>query len=46
MKCDYTDELDEEGLKQYRINKAMVYVKMLGVLVILPAVVIILVVFR
>ena len=35
-KCEYEDELSEEELKQYKQNKAVVNLKMLGMLTALP----------
>lgn len=45
-KCDFENEMGEDELKQYKFNKTVVNMKMLGMLIALPGVVLIVVVFR
>lgn len=45
-KCDFENEMDEEELKQYKLNKAIVNFKMLGMLVALPGIILLVIVFR
>jgi hypothetical protein len=45
-KCDFEHEMGEEELKQYKYNKAVVNLKMIGLLVALPGFVIMFIVFR
>jgi len=46
VKCDYEDEMGEEELKQYKFNKALVNLKLRGMLVALPGLIIFLFIFR
>jgi len=45
-KCNFEHEMTEEELENYKINKAVVNTKMLGMLVALPGIVLILVLFK
>jgi hypothetical protein len=45
-KCDFEQEMNEDELKNYKLNKAVVNVKMLGMLIALPGLVLLLVSFR
>ena len=45
-KCEYETQMSEDELKQYKYNKAVVNLKMLGMIIALPGIVLILVVFR
>lgn len=44
--CDFENELSDEELALYKNNKAVVNMKMLGMLVVLPGLVMILLLFR
>lgn len=46
VKCDFAHEMDEDGLKEYKMNKAVLNVKMFGMLVALPGFILILLVFK
>ena len=45
-KCDFEHEMTEEELKQYKFDKAAVNVKMYGMLVSIPGLVLTLMAFR
>lgn len=45
-KCSFENEMDEEELKQYKFNKATVNLKMLGMLIALPGLVLLLVILK
>lgn len=44
--CDFEHEMSEDELKQYKVNKAVVNFKMLGMLVALPGLVLFIIGFR
>ena len=44
--CDFENEMSEDELRLYKINKAVVNVKMLGMLLALPGLIFILVAFK
>jgi len=46
VKCDFESEISEEDLKEYKFNKAVVNLKMLGMLIALPGIALILIAFR
>lgn len=46
VKCEYADEMTAEEVEKYKFDKAVVNLKMLGMLVALPGVVLVLVLFR
>lgn len=46
IKCDYENEMDEEEIKQYKTDKAVLNFKMLGMLAVLPGIVLILIAFK
>lgn len=46
VKCDFASEISEEDLKEYKYNKAVVNLKMLGMLIALPGIALILIAFR
>lgn len=46
VRSEYGDEMDEEELKQYKYNKAVVNLKMLGMLIALPGLILIMIAFR
>jgi len=46
VKCDFESEISEEDLKEYKYNKAVVNLKMLGMLIALPGFALILIAFR
>lgn len=45
-KAENEEEMDEEELLQYKKNKAVLNIKMLGMLILLPGIVLLLVLFR
>ncbi|MCX7708939.1 MAG: hypothetical protein N2484_03720 [Clostridia bacterium] len=45
-KCDFENEMTGEELQQYKVNKATVNVKMMGMLVALPGLILIVVLFK
>ena len=45
-KCDFANEMSEEELQEYKFNKTVVNVKMLGMLIALPGIVLLLIAFR
>lgn len=45
-KCDFENEMGEEEIKQYKLNKALVNIKLIGMAMTLPGIVIILIIFR
>ncbi|HHV98232.1 MAG TPA: hypothetical protein GXX36_01440 [Clostridiaceae bacterium] len=46
IKCDFENVFSEEELKEYKFNKAVVNLKMLGMLIALPGIALILIAFR
>lgn len=46
MKCSFENDMDDEELRQYKINKAVVNIKMLGMLIALPGLVLLLMVLK
>ena len=44
--CDFEHEMDENELKQYKYNKAVVNLKMTGMLVALPGFILAIIAFR
>lgn len=46
VKCDFENEMTEDELKQYKFNRASVNLKMLGMLVSIPGLVLILIAFK
>jgi hypothetical protein len=46
VKCEYASEMTEEELALYRNNRATVNMKMIGMLVALPGLILILVLYR
>lgn len=45
-KCDHADQMTEEELSLYKSNRAVVNVKMLGMLLTLPGIILILILYR
>lgn len=45
-KCDFEHEMNEEELKQYKFDKASVNLKMAGMLVSIPGLVLVLIAFK
>ena len=45
-RCNFENEMNEEEIEQYKFNKALVKVKMIGMLVALPGIIIMLVIFK
>lgn len=45
-KCDFEHEMNEEELKQYCFNKTVVNLKMLGMLIALPGIILLVVAFK
>ena len=43
---EFEEEMDEEELKQYKYNKAVVNTKMLGMLIALPGLIFLIIAFR
>lgn len=46
MKAEFEHEMNEEELTQYKFNKAMVNIKMLGMLIALPGLVLVVIAFK
>ncbi len=46
QRCSYESEMKEEEIELYKTNKAVINIKMLGMIIALPGIVLILVVFR
>lgn len=46
MKVDFENEMTEEELEKYKFNKALVNVKMLGMLIALPGMVFLFIAFK
>lgn len=46
IKCDFEHEMSEDELIQYKCNKAVVNLKMLGMLIALPGFILFLIAFR
>jgi hypothetical protein len=46
VKCEFEHQMSEEELEQYKVNKAVVNLKMLGMLVALPGLILIIVAFK
>lgn len=46
IKCDFENEMTKDELEVYKYNKAVVNVKMAGMLVALPGIALILIAFR
>lgn len=46
MKCDFEHEMNESELASYKLNRAVVNLKMLGMLIALPGFILALVSFR
>ena len=46
VKCEFASEITEEDLKEYRYNKAVANLKMLGMLIVLPGIALVLIAFR
>ena len=44
--CDFKNELTEEELNDYKMNKSIVNVKLIGFIIFLPGVVLLLVLFK
>ncbi len=44
--CDFEHEMSEDELKQYKYNKAVVKIKILGVFIALPGLVLFMISFR
>lgn len=45
-KCNFEHEMNEEELKQYKFDKASVNLKMIGLLVSIPGLILILITFK
>jgi len=46
VKCDFEGEISEDELKQYKRNKAVVNLKMLGMLLALPGFILVILLFK
>lgn len=46
IKCDYNNEMKEEEIELYKINKAVINVKMIGMLIALPGLILLFIVFK
>ncbi len=46
VKCDFDHGMNQEELKQYKRNRAVLNFKMLGMLVALPGLILIIILFR
>ena len=46
MQCEYEDEMTEEEIAQYKNNKAVINVKMAGMLIALPGFIAAIIAFR
>ncbi|MFZ5985835.1 MAG: hypothetical protein ACOYWZ_01755 [Bacillota bacterium] len=46
VQCDFEHELSEEEILQYKNNKALLNVKMAGMLTALPGIILIIIIFR
>jgi hypothetical protein len=46
VKCEYEDQMTVEELESYKFDKAVVNLKMFGLLIALPGVVLVMVLFR
>lgn len=46
VKCDFTSEFSEEEIKEYKYNKAVLNLKMLGMLIALPGIALLLIAFK
>lgn len=46
IKCDFENEISEQELKEYKYNKAVVNLKMMGMLIALPGIALTLIAFR
>lgn len=45
-KCDFENEMNEVEMKEYKFNKAVVNLKMIGVLLVIPGLLLIIFAFR
>ncbi len=45
-KCDFENEMSEEDLRDYKFNKAVVNIKMIGMVIMLPGFVCVLLAFK
>lgn len=45
-KCNFEDEMDEEEVIKYKFDKALVNIKMIGMLMALPGIIIILIIYK
>jgi len=46
MKVDHEDEMSAEEIEQYRYSKAVLNLKMLGMIILLPGMILLLVLFK
>lgn len=46
QKCNFEHEMNEEELNQYKFNKAVVNIKMLGLLIALPGLILMVIAFK
>lgn len=46
VKCDFETEMTEEELQQYKFNRASVNLKMIGLLISIPGLILVLFTFR
>jgi hypothetical protein len=46
VKCDFESEMTEDELKQYKFNRASVNLKMMGLLISIPGLVLVLIAFK
>ncbi len=46
QKCDFEHEMNEEELSQFKFNKAVVNVKMIGLLIALPGLILMFITFK
>ncbi len=46
MKCEHEDEMNEDEIRQYKSNKAMINIKMLGMLIALPGLALVVIAFK
>ena len=46
VRCDFEHEMNEDELRLYKYNKAVVNLKMLGMLIALPGIILVVLAFR
>ena len=46
QKCEHASEMSEEEVKDYKINKAMLRIKMMGLVVTIPGIIMLLISYK